>query len=83
MLTESRLLESVFQSAAEWLLGAIAARRKWAVWRWVTSHVPRIMWLICSPVLFNDLENVKKRIMELEDKAKAACGKEGGAGRED
>jgi hypothetical protein len=67
----------------EWLLESIAARRKWAVWRWVTSPVPRIMWLMCSHVLFDDLENVKKRIMELEDKAKAACGNEGGAGRVD
>jgi hypothetical protein len=72
-----------FPFDGEWLLEAIAARRKWAVWRWVTSPVPRIMWLMCSHVLFDDLENVKKRIMELEDKAKAACGNEGGAGRVD
>jgi hypothetical protein len=67
----------------EWLLGSIAARRKWAVWRWVTTPVPRIAWLLCSHTLFDDLEKVKKRIMELEDKAKADSGNEGGAGRVD
>jgi hypothetical protein len=47
----------------EWLLRYIGARRKSALWRWVTKPGHVLAWLLLSGSLVKDLEEVKRRIM--------------------